>query len=318
MKIKGSVKSLKINYAFIIFAVGTALALGVRIFQAFSGIIDFDTGFYTETHVTTPILYLILAFTGIGIFLVSFLSWEIPQEKMPEKRSIPVAIFSVAFAGTLVYDAIIQIKSFLSSLNATHSIVMGESQSVLSQLTKSGALPRLGEGVFAIISAVFFLITFFDFVGLKKVNFSKLRILTVAPLFWATLRMVQRFTRTISFMNVSSLLLELFMIAFMMMFFMYFAQMASEVNNSAISFKVFAYGLIAAMFSAVVSIPKVLLIIFDGDYRAMMEWNMVECPLEVTDVAFAGFAVLFLVLCLSSPRIRNMTAKETEKLIEEK
>ncbi len=318
MKIKGSVRSLKINHAFIIFAVASVLAVGVRIFQVFSGIIDFDTGFYEVTHVTTPILYLILGFASVGIFLVSFLAGEIPQEKMPQKKSIPVALFSAGFAASLVYSAVNQISGFLEYIEKANTVLMADSKLLMSDMMKSGTLPRLGEGVFAIVSAIFFLLIFINYTGIKTINFSKLKIFTIAPLFWATLRMVQRFTRTISFMNVSSLLFELFMIAFMMMFFMYFAQMASEVNNNAISFKVFAYGLIAAMFSAVVSIPRALLLIFDGDYRAMMEWDMIECPLEITDVLFLGFAVLFLVLCLSLPRIKNMTVKETEKLTEEK
>ncbi len=315
MKIKGSSKKLKINSAFFVFFAGTLAALGIRLVQAFSGLIDFETGFFTMDSIANPLLYIVLGITAIAVFAISFLSAEVPQDKMPEKKSPVMTLFSGLFAISLAFSAVNQIEAFKTMADSYNPFYT--EQTLVSYLMKSGALPRLGEGVFAALSIIYFIILVFKYSGLREFNLTKIKALSLCPLFWATFRMIQRFTRTISFMNVSSLFLELFMIAFMMMFFMYLAQMSSEVNNRAISYKVFAYGLISSMFAAVVSIPKALLAVFDSSYREMMNAGTLECVLEPADLGFCLFAVAFLALCLTAPRIKNMTLKETEKMIEE-
>lgn len=313
MKIKGSIKNLKIDTAFIVALAGTLAALGIRIYQAFSGLIDFETGFFTSENASVYVLYAILAATAVAVFGISFLAGEIPQEKMPAKKSPVVTLFAGVFAIALVISAVEQFSLFSQAYASFNPFL--EEQTVMSYLMKSGALPRLGEAVCAALSAVYFIVVLINYSGIKDFDMSRLKALSLCPLFWATFRMVQRFTRTISFMNVSSLFLELFMIAFMMMFFMYLAQMSSNVNAKAISFKIFSYGLIGSMFAAVVSVPKVLLIVFNSSYRELMSNDLLECAFEPADLAFCLFAATFLMLCLSSPRIKNMTLKETEKLI---
>ncbi len=314
MKIKGSVKSLNITASFIVFALGTAAALGLRIYQAVSGLIDFSTGFYTSEHVSTYIMYLVLVVAGVAIFSICFLCGEVPQDKMPSKKSPAMTLVSGLFAIAMAVVFVECKESFTSVYNSYDPF--STQASTLSYLMKSGALPQLGEAVFAALSIVYFLVLLLKYSGLSNVSLTKIKFFAVCPLFWATFRMVARFTRTISFMNVSGLLLELFMIAFMMLFFMYMAQMSAEVNNIAISYKVYAYGLIGAMFAAVVSLPRVFMLIYDENYRQMFSDGYLECTLEVGDIAFIAFAVVLLVLCLSSPRIKNMTQKETLNLID--
>ncbi len=329
MKIKGSIKNLKIDTAFIIAAVGGIIALALRLFQAFGGLIDFETGFYTQESITTYLLYAVLFLTAFGVLVVCTMAGEIPQEKMPTKKSPLTAVFAGVFAVTLVITAIGQFDSF-SSIYLTFSspedrFIVPESERYsinfflksMPYLMKIGALPQLFEGVFAVLSAAFFCVLALSLAGIRKTDLARIKFLSLCPLFWATFRMVERFTRTISFINVSSLFLEMFMLAFMMMFFMYFAQMSSQVNARAISFKVFSYGLIAAVLSAVIIIPKALLYVANSTYRDMQTDGLLECPIEIADLGFCLFAIGFLVLCLSVPRIRNMTLKETEKLIKQ-
>lgn len=327
MKFKGSIKNLKIDTAFIIAAVGGIIALGIRLFQTFSGLIDFETGFYTQESITTYILYAVMVLTAFGIFLVCTMSGEIPQEKMPTKKSPVTAVLVGAFAVTLLVTAISEISSFGNiylTFNPPESrFIVPESErysinffiSSMPYLMKIGALPKLLAGVFAVLSSAFFGVLALGFAGIRKADLTKIKFMSLCPLFWATFRMVERFTRTISFINVSSLFLEMFMIAFMMMFFMYFAQMSSQVNAKAISFKIFGYGLIATVISAVVVIPKLLLFVVNSSYRDLANEGLLECPIEIADLGFCLFAVSFLVLCLTVPRIKNMTLKETEKLI---
>ena len=315
MKIKGSMKNLKIDSALAVAFVGTAAALGLRFYQAFSGLIDFETGFFTEDSFTTILLYGVLGVTAVVVFMISLLAGKVPQDKLPEKKNIGIAILSVVFAAGLVMSAVPLFEGFME-MSASYNSFLAE-QTKLSFLMKSGALPKLLEGVFAIISAVYFVFLATKFAGLGKINLTKLKVFSLSPLFWATFRMIQRFTRTISFMNVSTLFLELFMIAFMMMFFMYFAQMSSEVNNRCTSYKVVSYGLIAGMFSAVVSLPKQLLSLFSENYKALEEAGKLACPLELADVLFMLFIFAFSVFFVASPKVKNMTLKEAEKIIEE-
>lgn len=329
MKIKGSIKNLKINTAFTIAAAGGIVALGIRFFQVFSGLIDFETGFFTQESITTYILYAVLALTAFGIFMVSTMSGEIPQEKMPEKKSMLTAVFAGIFAVTLLIAAITELDKFsgiyLTFNSPENRFIVPESERYsvnfflksLPYLMKIGALPKLVAGIFAVLSSAYFALLSLKFAGIRKTDLTKIKFLSLCPLFWATFRMVERFTRTISFINVSSLFLEMFMIAFMMMFFMYFAQMSSQVNAKAISYKIFGYGLIASVISAVVVIPKVVLYVVNSSYRDLANEGLLECPIEIADLGFCLFTAAFLVLCLTVPRIKNMTLKETEKLIKQ-
>ncbi len=315
MKIKGSAKNLKISSVLVVAGIGTLAAVALRVVQAFGGLIDFETGFYTEDNFTIPALYGVLLLSAVLTFVISFFAGEVPQDKLPEKKNIPVAVTSLAFAVTLCISAASRFEAY-NALANSYNFMMTE-QSQFSYLMKSGAIATLGESVFAVLSGVYFLLLAIKFIGAGKLNLSKVKFFSLCPLFWATFRMVQRFSRTISFMNVSSLFFELFMIAFMMMFFMYLAQTSSQVSNRAISFKVVSYGLIAAMFSAVITVPKVLLLLVDSSYKNLMNTGALECPLEIADFFFLLFAFSFVICLVKSPKIRNMTLKETEKLLEQ-
>lgn len=315
MKIKGSAKKLQMKSAYITAIAGIVLALVIRIYQCFGGLIDFETGFFTENSITTTILYAALGVTAVAVFIVCLLSGNAPQDRLPEKKNVMVAVTSGIFAVSLASNAVTQIKSYFETASSYNAFL--DEQTRFSYLMKSGALPKLCEGVFAILSAVYFIILVFKYSGLRKADMTKMKFFSLCPLFWATFRMIQRFTRTISFMNVSSLFLELFMIAFMMMFFMYLAQMSSEVNNRGISYKVVSYGLIGGMFAAVVTIPGLLLSLFDSSYKALAAQDLLECPVEISDLFFCLFALAFVLSLVSAPQIKNMTAKEAEKIIEE-
>lgn len=315
MKIKGSMKNLKIKSAMTVAFAGTAVALALRIYQVFSGLIDFETGFFTEDSFTTPLLYGVLGVTAVAVFLISFFAGKVPEDKLPERKNIGIAILSVVFAVGLAMSAVPLFESFME-MSSSYNSFMAE-QTKFSFLMKSGALPKLLEGVFAVISVIYFIVLAVKFSGIGSFDLKKLKVFALSPLFWATFRMIQRFTRTISFMNVSTLFLELFMIAFMMMFFMYFAQMSSEVNHRCTSYKVVSYGLIAGMFSAVVALPKQLLSLFSENYKVLEESGRLACPTETADILFMLFAFAFAVFFIATPKVKNMTLKEADKMIEE-
>ena len=313
MSIKGSSKKLKIEKTLPVFAIFTTLAIALRLWQTFT-LIEPDTGFYKTNDVTVTVLYAVLAAAGLLIFFISYLSKKVPQPTLPEGKNIGLGLISVAVSLSLLVNAATQLSSFSQALKEVETVnafnINVETSQVVSNLMKNGSLPKGIEGLLAIVSAIYFLLFALRFFG-AKINIENRKILAVAPVFWATARMIQRFTRTISFIFVSDLLLELFMIGFMMLFLLYFAQLASKVNSRHVMSKVYSYGLISAMFALVISVPKIVVAI------VLPSLNSQSNPLEICNVAMAAFIIVLCCVMLKVEKEDNITLKEAEKLKEE-
>lgn len=310
MSIKGSSKKLKIEYVLPIFAIFTLLATALRTYQCIT-MIEPETGFYRVENISILYLYVMLAVAGVLIFAISYLAKKVPQSVMPEGKNIPLAIGSLVFAATLILYPVFNLASAFSGNDALFMQIGVRAATLTEYLLKSGVAASLLEALFAIISAVYFIIVSAKYFG-AKLNIANRKILAVFPVFWATMRMVQRFTRTISFIFVSDLLLKLFAIAFMMMFFLSFAQLASKVNSRHVMNKIYAYALIGAMFSCLVTVPKMIAFAFDSSLVVKSELT------EICDLGFAVFAVVLCVVLLKMPRDDNITLKDVEKLRKER
>ena len=311
MSIKGSAKKNTIEYVLPVFAIFTALTTVIRMYQAFT-IIEPETGFYSESNATVTALYGLLFLASAVIFVLCYVSRKVPAARLPKGRNIPVGIFSLLASLTVFYDAAKQITDFFDSyINSKSLMIFGQpSQSLFSVLMKNGAIPKCLEGIFAIFSAIYFLVFAVKYFG-SSFDLRNMKALAVMPVFWATARMIQRFTRTISFIFVSDLLLELFMIAFLMLFLLYFAQLASHINSQYVMNKVFAYGLISSMFAFTISIPKIIVAI------VRPEFSVVTNPVEFCDVSIAVFIVMICFSLLKMPRSKNLTLREVEKMQKE-
>lgn len=309
LSIKGSCEKIKIETVFPIFLIFTVLSAAIRTYQCLS-IIEPDTGFYSKSNFTIAFLYIALAVAGVGIFLVSYVAKKVPISTLPQGKNIPLAIASVVFGVTFFADALVQAATCIS-----FSDVIAENMSVVpggmaSYLIKSGIAPKGLEALFAVLSAIYFINFAAKYFG-ASATVENRKILAVMPVFWATMRMIQRFTRTISIIFVSDLLLELFMIAFMMMFFLSFAQLASNVNSRHVVNKVYAYGLIGAMIAVTVSVARIVVLAVDSSLA------VVNDPLEICDLGFAVFAAVFCFVMLKMPREDNITLRQVEKLRKE-
>jgi hypothetical protein len=154
---------------------------------------------------------------------------------------------------------------------------------------KSGALPMLFESVFAVFSGIFFIVLGVAFISGKS-NGSEFKLLAIAPLAWSICRIMHRFMRTISFMNVSDLFFELLMIVFLMIFFMAFAQLIARVNHHGADWKLAGFGLPAALLCLLCFVPRaVILFMGEGDLLTTLS------PPEYCDLTIALFILaLFL------------------------
>lgn len=305
MSVKGSGKKIKLSAVFPIFIIATVAAVILRTWQAFN-IIESDTGFFSTGHITIPILYAILVVAAIAIYMAAYVTKKVPEPRISNEKSISLGITCLLMCGGLGINAVDCFYTFTTVYSQYTPFSSMAGSGLASYLLKTGATPRLIEMIFAILSIIWFIILATKFFSGTS-DVSKRKFFALCPVFWSTFRIVQRFTRTISFVNVSDLLLELFMIAFMMLFFLFFAQVSSNINARAVMNKVYAYGLIAAMTALVISVPKVIIMF------AAPELSVNGCPLEACNITTALFIIAFLAVNLRVPSCENITVKQAEK-----
>jgi hypothetical protein len=166
-------------------------------------------------------------------------------------------------------------------------------------ISAQGGTLLIAEGFFAALSGFHFLIS-----GLSALNENtvpKFKILALSPVVWCVFRLLYRFKRTIAFTNVSDLFIELFAIVFAMVFFLAFAQIRSKIDAEDIFWKIYAYGLPAAMFALVCFIPKLILLV-TGKSELINPLH----PVCISDLTFAVYAIY---VCISSSKAESNTNK---------
>ena len=295
LSIKGSKQNIKISTCFIGFAVSAVIGIIVRYLQMVK-FIDSKTGFYVGGEAATIILYAVLAIAILFFCGICFLSADSKKISMGENRNKWAAIGTALFALSLLGDAY-----YCISLGATKSGVIG---SVYTDMMKSGALPLMIQSIAALFSAIYFFILASDFSkGTAKAY--KRKFLATAPVIWAGARLIFRFLRQISFVQVSDLFLELIMIAFMVLFFMALAQTSSGVYSDTFRWRIPAFGLSAALIAAVTSVPRMIVAL------TAREFVNSNHPFSLNDFLFVIF-ILALLVKIKEDAVRPVAASEEQ------
>lgn len=274
---------------FILFAIfigGAIVALPIRVYQLLT-IIEPGTGFWNTVNISVYILFAVVAIAVLAC-------WVIPFAKKKSFGVSPVAwnkkpivgIISFLVVATLLYNAIKRYGDF-STIYFDYA-TSGTTLTLKEYLTKSGAIAMAAEAFFAVISSVYFLL--FGISCLTGKNPSEYKLVAIAPVVWCIFRIIHRFMRTISFMNVSELFFELCMIVFVMMFFMAFAQITARVNGEGLEWKMFGYGLPAALFCLICCVPRIIVMVL-GKSSVLTD----KSPVEYCDIAVAAFIISILV-----------------------
>ena len=271
LSLKGSRKDMNIGICNVVFIVAAIAGIIIRTMQMAS-YIDPETGFYKGygdwIHL---IFYIILAVNIIFFCGRTYLSADVRKIEIGGDSNKAASIGTRLFAVALIWD------SFYSFFNGIYSA--GSSN---ADLMRSGALPLTLQSFFAFLSAIYFFILASDFSkGTAKAY--KRKILATAPVSWAAARLITRFMRQISFIQVSDLLLELVMIAFMIMFFMALAQTASGVYKDQFKWRIPGLGLSAGLIAAVISVPRLIFTIFSSSHIVS------EHPFSLADFIFVIF-----------------------------
>ena len=146
----------------------------------------------------------------------------------------------------------------------------------------------LFESIFGIIACVYFIVFALSYFN-DKADFTSYKVLALAPLFWAMCKMITRFMTKISFINVSELMLEMLELALVMLFFMSFAKISSDVADKGEFKKLVSYGMPAAMLAAVIGVSRLVITLCGKRDRLPSELGF-----SLTDPAFAFFAIVYI------------------------
>lgn len=237
--------------ACLIFIIVTVIALPLRIIQYFT-VMEPETGFYTEAGFTVWLFFGVLvaaaaAIYGLGLSKKKSLALSAGAEKRPG-----CGAFAALAAAGCVFD-ILRTLGLLGDL-------LGDTYSSSEAMASANALRivYIGELVFGALSIVYFALSAYGFFSGKGCAEGS-KILSLTPVLWLVFRLIVRFTRKISFIRVSELLLEMLMLAFFIMFFMAYAQVNSKVGGENCEYKVASYGLIAAMLAIICFVPRFVL-----------------------------------------------------------
>lgn len=257
----------------IAFCVVALAALPLRTYQFLTNI-EAGTGFYIDSaNILIYVLYGIIG-AGIVISMASALLYksELGFDRTPTKRPVQ-GIISLLTAVAVLFDAALDLNTILNYSPET------------SEMTKVSLYVLCAQSLFAVLAAIFFVVFGISMLS-GATNASEYKIISVAPTVWFMFRLIFRFTATISFIKVSDLLLEMFMLAFMLIFFTAFAQLNSKIESKGLDWKLVAFGLPAAVLALVCFIPRFIMVI-----SGKSEMLYTGSPVEYCDLATALFAL---------------------------
>lgn len=267
----------------------------IRVYQYIKQI-NPETGFYDKAGFSVVILYFFLAAaTVISIAFSYFKHKSFQQVTIGKNAKIFLAV-SIIMAIGVASDSLSALFDYMNLYTIRPIGYISVSEYVSSQ----GGTLILLQAVSGAVSVLYFLLSGLAALN-SKISF-KFRILALAPVIWCVFRLLFRFKRTISFVNVSDLLLELFAIVFSMMFFLAFAQVKSKIDSENVFWKIFAYGYPAAMFCMICFLPRLILAITgNADHLNSLY------PINFSDLTFAVYATY---ICISSAKVETKANAE--------
>lgn len=261
----------------LVFCAAMLLLLPLRTYQLLR-LVEPDTGFFRQTDFTVWLLYAVLLVLAAGFFAVNLLHKKQLYYTTAATKQPLLAICCLLAGLGLLWDigmCVVHIRENFQFLTP--------SSDLFRSLIKTGVLPKALEALTGFGSAAFFVLMGR---GCKDgtSNGGEYKLLALLPLGWASCRMIYRFTRTISFLNVSDLFFELLMLVFLLLFLMAFSQLNSRVNCKGMDWKISAYGFFAAAMCLVCFVPRAALVVVGkGSLLATTH------PVEPCDLGFALF-----------------------------
>lgn len=287
---------LFIKIPFIAVLAAVLIAVPLRVYQ-YLKLINPTTGFFESNDFSIPVTYGILALALVICIIFSYFNHKSIQPVTIGKGSKIFLTVSLIMAIGAAVDCIGLVTDVTDLLDDVPKYF--DFEKTTAYLSSQGGTLKVFEAVFAALSAFYFAVS-----GLSSLNNDtkpKFRLLALSPVVWCVFRLLFRFKRTIAFINVSDLLIELFAIVMTMVFFLAYAQIKSKIDSDSIFWKIYGYGLPAAMLALVCFVPKLILIL-TGQSDAINELH----PIRVSDLTFAVYAIY---ICISATKSEAKTAE---------
>lgn len=231
------------------------VAVPLRVYQYFK-VLEPETGFYSTIDFSVYIIYALLGIAVITAIVIPLINRKKMITVASVKKSPVFLVLSLILAVTIIIDSAGQLMSYFDLYDAAAS----SGSTIAEYVKKQGGTLLLLQAVSGAIAAVYFFVSGLS-VSLGNSDGSKLKLLGLTPVLWCIFRLLYKFKRTISFINVSDLLLELFEIVFLMLFFFALAQTVARIDVKAVFGKIFAYGIPAAMFALMCFLPRFILMV---------------------------------------------------------
>lgn len=231
------------------------VAVPLRVYQYFK-VLEPETGFYSTIDFSVYIIYALLGIAVITAIVIPLINRKKMITVASVKKSPVFLVLSLILAVTIIIDSAGQLMSYFDLYDAAAS----SGSTIAEYVKKQGGTLLLLQAVSGAIAAVYFFVSGLS-VSLGNSDGSKLKLLGLTPVLWCIFRLLYKFKRTISFINVSDLLLELFEIVFLMLFFFALAQTVARIDVKNVFWKIFAYGIPAAMFALMCFLPRFILMV---------------------------------------------------------
>ena len=283
-KLKGRVSGVTPGWILIVFAAAALICVPLRLYETIC-LIEPETGFFVlGDHPAVPILYTVAGVAGAAVLILSYIGIQ-PKATAPEGKNRVLCVLAGVMAAAFLADGVYSVYTLVQSAVEYGAAAPSDGT---ARYTVMQLITVAAQVLFAMLSCVYFACLSFSWNG--RGTATLYAVLAIAPVFWAIARAVNRFIRMINFKNVSDLLLELFMLAFMMLFFLAFARVNSKVESEGTLWQVYGCGLAAALAAAIVSIPRLVMIVC-----GMGEQIASGYPLNGCDLVFPFFVVGFLL-----------------------
>ena len=255
------------------------------------------TGFYNKPDWNVIVYGIVLA-AAMGYFLFSAVKKrkDILLETAPVKFP-GCGVLSFLTALAVAWGAYSDYK--LSKVDASLYTVSSTATNTIN-----GSISNV-QFIVGAVAAVFFLILSVLFLAGRAS--SSVKILSLAPVLWFILKLVVRFTRTVSYIRVSDLAMEMISLVFLALFFMAFAQTNSNVEAEGNAWKLEGFGFPAALLCLNMFIPRIIITL-----AGKSEFKYILSYPDYADLALALFIVA-TVLTRIIPNAARIIVTPTEE-----
>jgi hypothetical protein len=282
MKLVGKFKKLNPILPLYIVVGLLCAAIPFRTYQLLF-ITEAHTGFFTKIDWSVYAIYGLSALAILVSLIIVNLAKNVPssRDEIRNKNGF-LAVTSILFAIGIVVDSVLAITSILAGAAGAENMTSVMIEAVF--------------GVFAAIYMMVFGISHFD----GRTTYFQYRFLALAPLIWTTGRIIIRFMKKIAYVNVADLMLEIFILAAMMIFFLAFARISSGLSNEKSMRSLFASGYVCIFFCALANIPRIVLTVTGNSDSIPFEY-----PLSVCDLTFALFVVAYIINAMNNAVVND-------------